>query len=243
MSDGVELQRDGNVAEIILARPHRRNALTPAMMAALTEVISETGADDHVGAIVVRGQDGFFCSGLDLKEISTSNAPAQAWTSVHAALAAIDMPVVAAVEGGAINAGAALALACDLLVVGEDSYIQIKEAEMGMTPPVNAAWLALRYPPSVGLQLALTCRRFTGRDLHRLGVALDVVATRDVAKHAHALAAQLAAYPRQGASAAKVALRAARGESLPSFLTAVDRARSRRAGDRDTAPTSGRRPQ
>lgn len=243
MSDGVDLRREGNVAEIILARPHRRNALTPAMMAALTEVISATGADQRVGAIVIRGADGFFCSGLDLKEISTSNAPAQAWTGVHAALAAVDLPVVAAVQGGAINAGAALALACDLLVVGEDSYLQIKEAEMGMTPPVNAAWLALRYPPSVGLQLALSCRRFTGRDLHRLGVALDVVATPDVAEHARALAAQLAGYPRQGASAAKVTLRAARGESLPSFLAAVGNARSARSGDRDAAPGSGQQRQ
>lgn len=240
MNDGVELQRDGGIAEIILARPHRRNALNPAMMAALTEVISATGAADDVGAIVIRGQDGFFCSGLDLKEISTSSPPAQAWAGVHAALAALATPVIAAVEGGAINAGAALALACDLLVVGDDSYLQIKEAEMGMTPPVNAAWLALRYPPSVGLQLALSCRRFTGPDLHRLGVALDVVATAEVAEHARALAVRLAGYPRHGASAAKTALRAARGESLPSFLAALDSARSHRTGNSDRAPSSAR---
>lgn len=223
---GVRVERDGAVAEVILSRPHRRNALTRAVMEGLTQAFVALAADPAVGAIVLRGDEGFFCSGLDLNEIGADRPPPRSWPGLHAAIAALDTPVITALQGGAINAGAALALAGDLIVAGQHAWLQIKEAEMGMTPPVNAAWLARRFPPSVGLQLALTCRRFTGPELLRLGVALEVADDNLVPVLAHQLAEQLAAYPRRAASAAKIALRGARGESGGTFLSAVDRARS-----------------
>lgn len=224
MSAPILLERDGAVAEVVLNRPARKNALSPDAMTALAEVLREVGADAGVGAVLVRGAEGFFSSGLDLKEISTASPPTPLWIGAHTALAALEVPVVAAVTGGAINAGAAFALACDLLVVGEHSYVQVKEAEMGMTPPVNAAWLAMRYPAGVGLQLALSCRRFAGPDLHRLGVALDVVPDDDVLDSARHLAATLAGFPDRGAARTKRALRDARGEPDRPFAAVVDAA-------------------
>lgn len=230
MSAPVLLERDGAVAEVVLNRPARKNALSPELMVALGEVLGDLARDPSVGAVLVRGADGFFCSGLDLKEISTANPPTPLWIAAHSALASIDAPVVAALTGGAINAGAALALACDLLVVGEQAYLQVKEAEMGMTPPVNAAWLAMRYPAAVGLQLALSCRRFPGPELQRLGIALDVVPDDDVVDHARGLAATLAGFPQRGAAKTKRALRDARGETDRPFPAVVEAAlASRRA--------------
>lgn len=224
MTDSILLEREGAVAEVVLNRPARKNALSPEAMTALTDVLRDVADDSAVGAVLIRGADGFFSSGLDLKEISTGNPPTPLWIAAHTALAALDVPVVGALTGGAINAGAALALACDLLVVGEQSYLQVKEAEMGMTPPVNAAWLGMRYPASVGLQLALSCRRFPGPELHRLGIALDVVADDAVLDHARGLATTLAGFPNRGAARTKRALRDARGEPDRPFASVVEAA-------------------
>lgn len=220
MNDPILLERDGAVAEIVLNRPHRRNALTPQTMDLLAEAL---GAVGDAGAVLIRGADGYFCSGLDLKELDTAHPPTDHWITAHSKLADLDVPVIAALTGGAINAGAALALACDLLVAGETAYVQVKEAEMGMTPPVNATWLGLRYPASVGLQLALSCRRFTGPELQRLGIALDVVPDADVVGHARDLARTLASYPNGGAARTKRSLRDARGETgrFPQLVEAA----------------------
>lgn len=228
----VRVEKTDGYAEIVLNRPHRRNALTLPAMTALTDAFHQIDGDDQVEAVVLRGEAEFFCSGLDLKEIDTGQPPTATWIGVHRALAALDVPIVCALQGGAINAGAALALACDLMVVGDGAYLQIKEAEMGMTPPVNATWLALRYPAAVGLQLALSCRRFPGPDLVRLTVALESVADQDVLTKARALAAQLASYPGRGAALTKRALRDARGENIDQF-SRVAEARAAQGGNRD----------
>ncbi len=184
MSGEVQILRGSDLAEVVLNRPDRRNALNRTSMLTLREAFADLAADPEVAAVLLRGADGFFCSGLDLVEIDTADPPTHLWVAVHTALAALEVPVVVALTGGAINAGAALALSGDLLIVGQGAYVQIKEAEMGMTPPVNAAWLGLRYPASVGLQLALSCQRFSGERLQQLGVALDVVEDEAVVEHA-----------------------------------------------------------
>jgi 2-(1,2-epoxy-1,2-dihydrophenyl)acetyl-CoA isomerase len=210
-AEPVLVERRGRVAEVVLNRPSRRNALTRAAMSGLTAAFDEIAASD-ADAVLVRGADGFFCSGLDLDEVDAAEVSIPAWSAVHDALLALEVPVVACVEGGAINAGAALVLACDLIVAGENAYLQIMEAAMGVTPPMNAAWLALRYPPAVGLQLALSCRRFAGPELLRLGIALDVRPDADVLEHARRLAARIAAYPASAGRTTKLTLRRARGE-------------------------------
>jgi len=198
MSDFLVIERRGAVIEIVLNRPERRNAFSPETMRELTRVLSGFADDVDLRAVVLRGAGGFFSSGLDLKEIDLSSPPTDDWTAVHRALADLDLPVVAALTGGAVNAGAALALACDLMIVGEGAYLQVKEAAMGMVPPVNIAWLAARQPMSVSAQLVLSCRRFSGVDLHRLGIALDVVPDDQVVEVARRLADELAGFPQLG---------------------------------------------
>lgn len=207
----VLVERRGPVIEVVLNRPARRNALTMDVMSSLAATFAQL-ADSDADAVLLRGAGGFFCSGIDVDEIEPANVSVQAWSAVHEALAALDMPVLACIEGGAINAGAALVLGCDLIVAGQNAYLQIMEAAMGLTAPMNAAWLALRYPPGIGMQLALSCRRFTGPDLLRMGIALDAVADEDVLDHARQLVARIAGYPAGAARSTKQTLRQARGE-------------------------------
>ena len=65
MPTEILLERDAGVATIVLNAPDRRNALTRAMARELVEVCEEVDADQTVGAVVVRGEGGFFCAGGD----------------------------------------------------------------------------------------------------------------------------------------------------------------------------------
>jgi enoyl-CoA hydratase len=115
--------------------------------------------------------------------------------------------IVGALERFAINAGSSMALACDLLIVGEGAYLMVGEAAVGMHAPMNIAWLRLKTTEAVAAQLALAAGRVPAADLLRLGLAYKVVADDAVAGEAQALAAKLAAYPGQGLAAIKAALR------------------------------------
>lgn len=192
--------RDG-VAVIELNRPERRNAIIPPMLDELAAHIKAVSVDPTVRAVLLCGAGGAFCSGLDLTEYNAEPPPA--WLSTagdsilaaHSSLAACPLPVVVALERCAINGGAAFALAGDLIVTGETSWLQIAEVRLGMNAPMNLAWLVARYPMSTVLQIVLTGERVHGPDLHRLGIAFEVVDDDAVRTRAEELAATIAGFP------------------------------------------------
>jgi enoyl-CoA hydratase/carnithine racemase len=211
MSDAslVAVTRHEHWVDIALNRPQRRNALTADLVVALHAAIVAADLDADVHVILLRGADGAFCSGIDLKEREVAGGPrfGTAWRALHERLFACETPVIGALERFGINGGAALALTCDLLVAGEGAFLQIGEAAMGMQAPMNTAWLALKYSQSVSLQLLLTARRFTGRELKALGIAVDCVPDADVLAQARALAANLASFPPGALAGLKRSLR------------------------------------
>ena len=208
-SDPVFSTRESGVAEIVLNRPARRNAVTGPLAERLHAEIVAATEDDDVGVLLLRGAGGAFCSGLDLGEFRADPAPdwmpafSGLWLDVHAALYDCPKPIVAALERFAINAGSALALAADLLVAGEQAFLHVGEIQMGMAAPMNMAWLRLRHPESVAARLAIVGRRYTGVELERMGVASEVVADNEVLTRARELSATIAGYPPSGVRAIK----------------------------------------
>ncbi len=208
-ADPVFSTRESGVAEIVLNRPARRNAVTGPLAKRLHAEIVATTEDDDVGVLLLRGAGGAFCSGLDLGEFRADPPPdwmpafSGLWLDVHAALYDCPKPIVAALERFAINAGSALALAADLLVAGEQAFLHVGEIQMGMAAPMNMAWLRLRHPESVAARLAIVGRRYTGAELERMGVASEVVADNEVLTRARELSATIAGYPPSGVRAIK----------------------------------------
>lgn len=204
---------DAGVASITLNRPHRKNAITGPLADGLAEAFRGASDRDDVHVVLLSGAGGGFCSGLDLVEYNADPPPAwmstatESLAAAHLAIFDCPVPVVGALERFAVNGGAAFALACDLLVVGETSFIQVGEIRQGMAAPMNLAWLLARHPASVAAQMVLTGRRFHGPDLHRLGVALDVVADADVLEEARVLATDLAGWPPANVRDLKDAIR------------------------------------
>ena len=212
--NSIEIVQHLNWAEIILNRPERRNAITGPMGRSLNNAIDTLSADLNCQLILLRGAGGAFCSGLDLKEFQAQPEPEWmanfplVWRGVHRALFECKKPVVVALERFAINAGAALALAADLLIVGEGGFLQIGEVQRGMAAPYNLAWLNLRYPEYISAQLALVGRRFSAGELKTFGIAHQVVPDQEVLTAARSFSSELAAYPPEALTRLKQGLRA-----------------------------------
>lgn len=210
----VEFVDHGRWAEVILSRPERRNAIDGPLGEALAGAIERAGDDDGIQAILLRGADGAFCSGLDLKAFNAEPPPdwmprfSSIWRTAHKAIFECRKPIVAALERFAINGGAALALAADLLVAGEAAFLQVGEVQQGMAAPYNMAWLRLRHSENAAAKLTLTGRRFTGSELASLGIAYAAVPDEDVVTAARQLVEQLAAYPDGALTRIKTLLRA-----------------------------------
>ncbi len=193
------------VGELILNRPRRRNALVGPLVAELQAGLDVYVADDDVHVILIRGEGGFFCSGLDLDAFSQVPEPAwkarfgEDWRNFHISVAQCPKVVVGALERYAINGGAALALACDLLVVGEQAFLQVGEIQQGMGAPMNLAWLMARFGGHLTRLLALSGERVHGPRLAQLGLAHSCVPDAEVLAAARDLAERLAGYPPGGA--------------------------------------------
>lgn len=192
---------DGGVAELILNRPQRRNALVGPMLEQLTETVRALSRDDNARAIVFRGEGGAFCSGHDLKELQAEPRPpwadslAKIFRETNIALFECPKPIIGALEAFAINAGAALALSADILIAGQTSFLQVGEIQQGAGIANNAAWIRLRAGEGVALRMALYGERVPAPELHRLGIAAEVVEDAAVVERARALAGQIAAFP------------------------------------------------
>lgn len=212
-ADLVLIERYGRRADIILNRPERRNAVTGPMAGALGSAVEQLSQDDSVGGIVLRGAGGAFCSGLDLKEFRAEPRPewvagfAADWRAVHTALFNCKKPLIGALERFAINGGAALALACDLLVVGESAFLQVGEIQMSSAAPMNLAWLRMRHSEAVTAKVVLLGERIGAAELFRLGIASHVAPDEEVVARAHALADVIASYPPGAAEKLKSGFR------------------------------------
>ncbi|MCA9843644.1 MAG: enoyl-CoA hydratase/isomerase family protein [Dehalococcoidia bacterium] len=200
--------------EIVLNRPERRNALIQPLGAELRDAVLAASGDDSPAVVLLRGEGGAFCSGLDLKAMNADPPPA--WRAeqgatmreLHVALYECPKVIVCALEKYAINAGAALALGCDLIVVGEQSYLQVGEVQQGIAAPNNVAWLSARFSEATAASIVYSGRRIPGPELVLMGVALRSVPEAEVLQSARELCAELAGYPPAGILNSKAIMRA-----------------------------------
>ena len=234
MSDAPVLAtRHEGWGEIVLNRPDRRNALAPESAKALREGLSDLLAGG-ARVLLLRGEGGTFCSGLDVDLFQGGAGAAWAadWTGFHRDLHACPAVVICALERYAINAGAALALGSDLMVAGEGAILTVGEVAIGMHAPMNLAWLRLKAPEAVAAQLALGAGRMAGPDLHRLGLAWALVPDGEVHDHARAAAIRMAGWPAGTLAGIKAALR----RPIPEGGDVFDAVQAR-PGQRGAAPS------
>jgi enoyl-CoA hydratase/carnithine racemase/phenylpropionate dioxygenase-like ring-hydroxylating dioxygenase large terminal subunit len=165
------------VRVLTLNRPGTRNAIDLELRVVLAEAIEGAMAADGVRVVIVTGVGGTFCSGGDISTMRRPGADGirprtQAVQRVIRAIWNGPKPVLAAVEGYAFGAGAALALACDRVVVAADATFSVSFTGVGIAGDMGIfASLPARAGVAVARQLMLLPRRLTGQEAMRLGLA------------------------------------------------------------------------
>jgi enoyl-CoA hydratase/carnithine racemase len=200
MTELVKVLLDEGVGQLILNRPQQRNSLVGPLVWALEAGLTKLSEDPSCNVIIIRGAEGYFCAGLDLKALIADPQPQwretfqQDWIRFHRLVYLCDKPIIGALEGFAIAGGSALAFACDFLVVGKQSFLHVSEVERNMMAPVNILWLKLRYSLQTGLKMAVLGERHYGEDLVRLGIADRCVEDNLVVDTAEEMARRFASF-------------------------------------------------
>ncbi len=195
------------VAEIILDRPEKRNALTPAMLSDITARALELAADPTVRAILLRGEGGVFCAGFDLSlcqppppvlpgevpESSSRRSAAAGAEGVRASqpladmlrglsvairtLRRIEKPVVIAARGAAIAGGCALLGGADLVIAERGCKLGYPVLKLGISPAVNAPSLMLAVGARATRERLLDPELISGDEAFRIGLVDRLVDT------------------------------------------------------------------
>ena len=226
---------DGGVAVLSLCAPDRRNALTPGMAADLVIACDEVDANPSVGAVVVRGEGGYFCAGAHRDTLSGAGAdplgePAHSSLSIvyrsFVRVGELEAPVIAAVRGAAVGAGVNLAFAADLRVVATDARILPGFQRIGLHPGggffVLSGRLAGREATAA---MGLFGEEVSGRRAAELGLAWEAVPDEQVEDLAMELARRAAADPELSRRAAR-SLRNELGPPTVPWPVALDAERA-----------------
>ena len=131
------------VAVLTMNRPGNLNALSDAMMSALSESLAQAAQDDKARVVVLRGNGKAFCAGHDLKEMQAARQAADGGaaafddlftrcSSLMQAIPALPKPVIAQVHGIATAAGCQLVASCDLAVAAEGTRFGVNGVNIGL---------------------------------------------------------------------------------------------------------------
>ncbi|MDT8911225.1 enoyl-CoA hydratase/isomerase family protein [Amycolatopsis sp. PS_44_ISF1] len=217
----VDLTVEGGIAQIRLNRPERLNAVAPVLVDDFLTALDGVARSDARVA-VLSGHGRAFCAGHDLKEPAPegdSRARLDRLQDVTRRLRALPQPVIAAVHGYAIGAGAEFALGCDLVLAAEDAVFAFPEVSLGLSVTGAASrLLPLLVGPMKAKELLLLGERFDGRRAHDLGLVNAAVPAAELMTLAQGWAEKIAHHPPEAATMAKRALDAGVDHALESAL-------------------------
>lgn len=187
---------EGGVAVVTIDRP-KVNALNHEVLAGLDAAFAALAKDDELRAVVLTGAGRFFVAGADIaamKDLSATEAErfAAYGQAVFARIAALPVPVIAAVHGMALGGGCELAMACDIVLAGDKAVFGQPEVKLGVIPGFGGTQRLVR---RVGVTRALDLC-LTGRSVHAdEAVAMGIAARKvdgDVREAAIGVAREIA---------------------------------------------------
>jgi enoyl-CoA hydratase len=202
MSDAVLVERDGGIVTLTFNRPDVRNAMSPELTEAFTEVVESLRGDASVRAVILTGAGKAFCAGGDLSwiqpgpgaDVPTMRAKMRSFYPRFLAIRSLDVPTIAAVNGAAVGAGLCVAMACDLRIAANDAKLSTAFMRLGMHPGMAATFLLTRLVGTArAAELFFTAKTIDGNEAERIGLVNRAVPAGSLLDEARALAAEIAA--------------------------------------------------
>ena len=175
------LEPRGSVLTIWLNRPQAKNALSAAMVDELSSVLDATRDDRSLRTIVLRGKEGFFCAGGDIKGFKSGlqgGEPTEedvargnrTFGNLMIKLNEQPQTVIILVEGAAIGGGLGLACVGDVTIVTREAKFRLSETSLGIPPAQIAPFVTERVGLTQARRLMLTGARFKGEEAVQYGI-------------------------------------------------------------------------
>lgn len=223
----VDIRRQGATLVITINDPATRNAMGADLFVQGKAALEAIADDPSIGAVVLTGAGGTFCSGGNLQMLGALKTQPEAvltqtFDAFHgfiAALRTVPVPVIAAVEGNAAGAGFSMAVACDLIISAEDAKYSMAYIKVGLNPDGGAsAFLSRGLPHQLVAEILFSGDAIDAGRLHQLGVINRLVPNGAALPTAMGLAALLAQGPRQALTRCKTLVEQARQNTLGQQL-------------------------
>ncbi|MGI9206153.1 MAG: crotonase/enoyl-CoA hydratase family protein [Woeseiaceae bacterium] len=204
MSERVIITIENQVATVTLNRAEKRNAVDMDMFAALIDTAESLARNNSVRAVVLHGDGGHFCAGIDISvfegggsvaELTARMEPragsvANFYQSVATLWQELPVPVIAALEGTTFGAGFQIAMGADVRYAGQDLQISIMEIKWGIIPDMGiTVTVPGVVPQDKARLLAYTGRVLTAVEAQEFGLVTELADNPVVA--AHALATEI----------------------------------------------------
>jgi enoyl-CoA hydratase/carnithine racemase len=203
-----DYRKDGAIVTITLNDPQKRNGLSPELVGEMIGCLSRLAEDTDVRCAVLTGSGGVFSAGGDPKRMLAAGLYPDMTTAelrrfyargiqrLPMAFQALELPIIAAVNGPAIGAGCDLACFCDLRIASTSASFAASFVKLGLVPGDGGAWIL---PRIVGLanaaEMLLTGDSIDAAAAQRIGLVSAVVPADDLMKEALGRAARIAANP------------------------------------------------
>ena len=237
MSEDCILQEnDDGVLRITLNRPQRRNAFHDPQWDGLRDALHRARADDSVAVVVLHGAGEDFSAGQDLSAFGASGAPradgnVTGFDGCVDAVFACDKPMLAAVRGVAVGGGATLAIACDLVYVGESLRLRLPFVSLGLVPEIASSYTL---QANIGRQRAAELfytAEWVGADRAvEMGLAARAYPDDALLDATLAKAREIAQWPVRALQATKRTLQVAHAAAIQAARRAEDAGMEKMAG-------------
>lgn len=232
MSDPVLYEKQGAVVTMTLNRHETRNAISEdEMVNAIVDHCAAINADKSVRVAIITGAGSAFSSGGNVKDMKDKNGMFGGTAEeiqngyrtgiqrIPLAVNALEVPIIAAVNGAAIGAGCDLAMMCDMRIASEKALFAESFVKVGLIPGDGGAW----FLPRVIGQARANEMSFTGEPVNAQtaldwGMVSRVVAPDDLMSAAVDLAERVAANPPAALRMTKRLLKESHSATLPSIL-------------------------
>ena len=191
-----------HIAHITLNRPEANNVINQQLAEELEDVCRQINQDDDIYVVIITGGgDRAFCGGSELEQLIQASKKVDSAKlkdvstrySVAKAIASIDQPVIAAINGDARGQGLELALSCDIRLTSHQARFSLSQVALGLIPADGGTQ---RLPRLIGkgkaMELILTAETISAEEAFEIGLVNKVVARGNLASEAEALARTLA---------------------------------------------------
>lgn len=219
-------RRPNGVVVVVLNRPERLNALSADLMADLARLWRELADDPLLRAVVISGAGRGFCSGADAEFLGAERAPRGQGVAGELDFLpghAVDVPVIAAVNGVCAGGGLHFVADADIVIASRAASFVDPHVSVGQVSGIEPVSLALRLPLPVIARMALmgVAERLDAQRAYELGLVTEVVETGDaLMQRAIAVGDAIAAASPQSVRATRRALRRLADTVLDPLLEA-----------------------